>query len=123
MNNKLAFLILIVISSLNCSRVSNYTRIKGRIINPAEKVIIIGDSSVSLSENGEFNTVLNIESPALYLVSYSGTYCELIIYDNVGHLFTPSTMPDYNDPQPDPDIMKKASEKADEFLFKLGYIK
>jgi acetyl esterase/lipase len=52
-----------------------------------------------------------------------GNYCKLVIYDNVGHLFTPNTIPDYNDPQPDPAIMKKASDEADSFLINLHYIK
>jgi acetyl esterase/lipase len=52
----------------------------------------------------------------------SGNYCELVVYDSVGHLFTPNTMPDYNDPHPDPEIMQRASEKADQFLVKLKYI-
>ncbi len=53
----------------------------------------------------------------------NGNYCELWIYDGVGHLFTPNTMPDYREPHPDKEIQKKAYNKADEFLKKLGYIK
>lgn len=51
-----------------------------------------------------------------------GNYCELWIYDNVGHLFTPSYLDDRGQPQPDREIQKKAQKKADEFLIKLGYI-
>jgi dienelactone hydrolase len=53
----------------------------------------------------------------------NGNYCELWIYDGVGHLFTPNTMPDYGQPHPDKEIQKKAYNKTDEFLKKLGYIK
>jgi len=53
----------------------------------------------------------------------NGNYCELWIYDGVGHLFTPNTMPDYREPHPDKEIQKEAYNKADEFLKKLGYIK
>jgi acetyl esterase/lipase len=53
----------------------------------------------------------------------NGNYCELWIYDGVGHLFTPNTMPDYREPHPDKEIRKEAYNKADEFLKKLGYIK
>ena len=53
----------------------------------------------------------------------NGNYCELWIYDGVGHLFTPNTMSDRGDPKPDKTIQKKAYRKADEFLKKLGYIK
>lgn len=51
-----------------------------------------------------------------------GNYCELWIYDNVGHLFTPSHLNDRGQPKPDREIQKKAVKKADEFLIKLGYI-
>jgi len=53
----------------------------------------------------------------------NGNYCELLIYDTVGHLFTPNTMPDNREPHPDKKIEKKAFKKADEFLMKFGYIK
>ncbi len=52
----------------------------------------------------------------------AGNRCELIIYDDVGHLFTPSNIPDYNEPQPDPKVQADAFEKADVFLKSLGYI-
>lgn len=52
----------------------------------------------------------------------NGNYCELWIYDNVGHLFTPSYLDDTGWPKPDMEISKKATKKADEFLKKLGYI-
>jgi acetyl esterase len=74
---------------------------------------------------GRDDTVTPLDGAQLFTdeMHASGNYCELWIYDNVGHLFTPNTIPDYNDPQPDPDIMRKASEKADEFLIKLKYLK
>lgn len=53
----------------------------------------------------------------------NGNYCEIWIYDGVGHLFTPNTMSDRGDPKPDETIKKKAYKKADEFLKNLGYIK
>ncbi len=74
---------------------------------------------------GRDDTVTPLDGAQLFTdkMHASGNICELIIFDNVGHLFTPNTMPDYNDPHPDPEILKKASEKADEFLVKLKYIK
>jgi acetyl esterase len=74
---------------------------------------------------GRDDTVTPLDGAQLFTdkMHESGNVCELVIYNNVGHLFTPNTMPDYNDPNPDPEVMKKASEKADEFLKKLGYIK
>jgi acetyl esterase/lipase len=53
----------------------------------------------------------------------AGNRCELIIYDDVGHLFTPSSMPDYNYPKPDLKVQADAFKKADEFLKSLGFIK
>ncbi|MBM4172254.1 MAG: alpha/beta hydrolase [Ignavibacteria bacterium] len=52
----------------------------------------------------------------------NGNICELIIYDNVGHLFTPSSEPDSGFPNPDKKIQSMTYEKADEFLRSLGYI-
>lgn len=48
--------------------------------------------------------------------------CELVIYENCGHLFTPSYLDDTGWPNPDKEISKKADKKADDFLIKLGYI-
>jgi acetyl esterase/lipase len=52
----------------------------------------------------------------------NGNYCELCIYDNVGHLFTPSYLNDTGMPQPDKEIQKQADIKAFEFLKKFGFI-
>ncbi len=52
----------------------------------------------------------------------SNYQCELVIYENCGHLFTPSHLDDTGWPQPDKEISRKANKKADEFLKKLGYI-
>ena len=49
-------------------------------------------------------------------------HCELFIYDGVGHLFTPNTMPDNREPHPDKKVQKRAYDQADSFLKKLGYI-
>ena len=53
----------------------------------------------------------------------AGNHCELIIYDGVGHLFTPSSQPDDGWPNPDPKIQAEAFAKVDEFLKVFGYIK
>ena len=45
-----------------------------------------------------------------------GNYSELCIYDNVGHLFTPSYLDDRGWPRPDKEIQKQADVKAVEFL-------
>ncbi len=48
--------------------------------------------------------------------------CELVIYEDCGHLFTPSYLDDTGWPRPDKEISKKANKKADDFLIELGYI-
>ncbi len=49
--------------------------------------------------------------------------CDLIIYENCGHLFTPSHLDDTGWPQSDPEISKKAYLKQSEFYRDLGYSK
>lgn len=53
----------------------------------------------------------------------NGNICELVIFDGVGHLFTPSTESDDGFPNPDPKVQAKAYAKADNFLRSLGYLK
>ena len=50
-------------------------------------------------------------------------YSELWVYDGVGHLFTPNSIPDYGQPYPDKEVQKKAFDQIDKFLIKFGYIK
>ena len=50
-----------------------------------------------------------------------GNSCELHIYDGVGHLFTPSSEPDDDWPNPDKQINLKAQNTIDAFLKKHGY--
>ena len=47
--------------------------------------------------------------------------CELVIYENCGHLFTPSHLDDTGWPQSDPEISKKAFERQAAFYKQLGY--
>lgn len=51
-----------------------------------------------------------------------GNICELHIYDGVGHLFTPSYMPDNGWPRPDQEIQQQAFDQVDVFLKRLGFI-
>ncbi|MCP4902066.1 MAG: alpha/beta hydrolase [bacterium] len=52
-----------------------------------------------------------------------GNSCELHIYEGVGHLFTPSTEPDYDWPNPDPKVRAEAAREVDRFLVRLEYVK
>ena len=49
--------------------------------------------------------------------------CELVVYDGVGHLFTPSSEPDDGWPNPDEKFRIDAQIKMDNFLIKHNYIK
>ena len=51
-----------------------------------------------------------------------GFESELVIYENCGHLFTPSHLDDTGWPQPDKAISAKANLRAEEFLKQHGYI-
>ncbi len=51
----------------------------------------------------------------------AGNSSEMIVYDDVGHLFTPSTEPDDGWPNPDPEVRARANRAVDEFLVSLGY--
>lgn len=52
----------------------------------------------------------------------AGNESRLIVYDGVGHLFTPSTESDRGWPNPDPDVAAQASETMEEFLRTRGFI-
>ena len=51
-----------------------------------------------------------------------GYICKLVLYDDVGHLFTPSHLDDTGTPQPDPEVRDKALEEQVIFLKALGYV-
>ena len=52
----------------------------------------------------------------------AGNSSRLIVYDDVGHLFTPSTESDQGWPNPDPDVRAAANRAIDDFLVSLGYV-
>jgi len=52
----------------------------------------------------------------------AGNSSKLIVYDDVGHLFTPSTESDSGWPNPDPEVRAKANQEIDAFLVSLGYV-
>jgi acetyl esterase/lipase len=51
-----------------------------------------------------------------------GNRCDLHVYDGVGHLFTPSSEPDYGTPKSDAEVEAAAYAEADRFLVSLGFI-
>jgi acetyl esterase len=50
-----------------------------------------------------------------------GNTCELVVYPGVGHLFTPSSEPDHQQPNPDPEVTEMATARADAFLREHGF--
>jgi len=48
--------------------------------------------------------------------------CELVIYEGVGHLFTPSSEPDDGYPNPNLEVQAAAWLDVDEFLASLGFM-
>lgn len=92
-------------------------------ISPAEfvsehtppTIIVIGKEDTVTPLEGSEKFRLNMEN--------HGNECELIIYDGVGHLFTPSTEPDDGWPNPDREVSQRAQKKMDEFLKRHEYTK
>lgn len=73
---------------------------------------------------GRDDTVTPLEGVQLFhdrLIA-KNNYCEIWIYNHVGHLFTPTSLGDDGWPRPDKNIQEKADEKADDFLRKFGFI-
>ncbi len=52
----------------------------------------------------------------------AGNRCELEVYRDYGHLFTPAHINDRGQPQPDPEIQAAARQRTDEFLRSLGFM-
>jgi acetyl esterase/lipase len=51
----------------------------------------------------------------------AGNVSVLHVYDGVGHLFTPASLPDDGLPKPDPAVQEKAYTAIDAFLIERGY--
>lgn len=94
---------------VNCSPAENLHE------NMPPSIIVVGrdDTVTPLHESRLFH---------LNMLKY-GNSSKLFIYDNVGHLFTPSDQPDNGYPHPDKEIQSKAYRELDNFLQDLGYIR
>ena len=92
-------------------------------ISPAE--FVSQNTPPSIIVIGRDDTVTPIEGSELYKANMDKhtNECELVVYDGVGHLFTPSTEPDDGWPNPDEKVRLDAQNKMDAFLKKHGYIK
>ena len=100
----------------------NYTDVNPVSLSPVESVFKGLPPTILLQGRDDHLTPLKGVQLFHDKMIENGNYCELWIYDNVGHLFTPSYLGDAGWPKPDMEISKKATKKADEFLIKLGYI-
>ncbi len=74
---------------------------------------------------GSEDTVTPLKGVQLFCdrMRAAGNRCDMHVYPNVGHLFTPKGIRDDEWPKPDPKIKEDAQKKADEFLVSLGYVK
>lgn len=98
-------------------------KINVKNISPAE--FVSKNTPPSIIVIGKDDTVTPLEGSELYKANMEkhNNQCELIVYDGVGHLFTPSTEPDDGWPNPDKKVRNEAQKKMDNFLKKHGYIK
>lgn len=91
-------------------------------ISPAEHVS--KQTPPTIIVIGRTDTVTPLEGAELYhknMLSH-GNDSELHIYEGVGHLFTPSSEPDDDWPNPDQVVSQKAQDAIDAFLGKHGFV-
>lgn len=98
-------------------------RLEARSISPDENVR--KGLPLTLILQGKEDTVTPLSGVQNFAdkMKLNGNFCELIVFDGVGHLFTPAGEPDDGYPNPDKKVQASAYKKADDFLRKLGYIK
>ena len=100
-----------------------HDKIDVREISPAE--FVSKNTPPTIIVIGKDDTVTPLQGSEQYknnMDKYKNQ-CELIIYDGVGHLFTPSSEPDDGWPNPDEKVRLDAQKKMDDFLKKHNYIK
>lgn len=97
-------------------------KINVRNISPAE--FVSKNTPPTIIVIGRDDTVTPIEGSQLFKKNMDKhkNECKLIIYDGVGHLFTPSSEPDNGWPNPDKKISLTAQKEMDAFLKKHNYI-
>jgi acetyl esterase len=102
-------LLLDKVDPINCSPAENLRE------NMPPSIIVVGrdDTVTPIFESNLFHQ---------NMLKY-GNKSKLLIYDGVGHLFTPSGQPDNGYPNPDKGTQEKAYNELDNFLKELGYIK
>ncbi len=73
---------------------------------------------------GNLDTVTPLLRVAVFCkrMRAAGNRCDLVVYPDVGHVFTPKGIPDDGTPQPDPAVWAEALKKGEEFLKDLGFL-
>ena len=74
---------------------------------------------------GSEDTVTPLEGARLFhdRMKAAGNSCDLQVFPNVGHMFTPKGTPDNRLPRPDPKVQALAVEKINAFLHDRGFLK
>ncbi len=99
-------------------------KINVRNLSPAE--FVSENTPPTIIVIGKDDTVTPLQGSELFkknMDKYKKNECELIMYDGVGHLFTPSSEPDDGWPNPDKEVSLNAQMKMNDFLKKYNYIK
>jgi acetyl esterase len=73
---------------------------------------------------GDLDTVTPLRRVSVFCdrMRAAGNSCDLVVYPDVGHVFTPKGIPDNETPQPDPKVWADALKKSDKFLQDLGFL-
>jgi acetyl esterase len=73
---------------------------------------------------GSLDTVTPLVRVAVFCkrMQEAGNRCDLVVFPDVGHVFTPKGVPDDGNPQPDPKVWAEALRRGDEFLKELGFL-
>lgn len=97
-------------------------KIEVKDLSPAENVSESTPPTIIVM--GRTDTVTPLQGSELFKnnMDTHGNDCKLIVYDKVGHLFTPETEPDDGWPNPDKEVSQKAQQEIDAFLKTYGYI-
>ncbi len=74
---------------------------------------------------GSEDTVTPLEGARLFhdRMKAAGNSCDLQVFPDVGHMFTPKGTPDNRSPRPDPKVQALAVETIDAFLLDNGFLK
>ena len=96
-------------------------RAKAATISPVEHVRAGAPPTLLLQGRTDTVTPLAGNRRFQEAMLEAGNFCRLVVFDAVGHLYTPSTESDQGWPNPDPVVAAMATAAADAFLEEHGY--